>query len=191
MSMLPPTRRGGTTLCLPGSAGARPMVPVKGLSGTLAHRPNKAGASVLGSYRQRCSAASLKSSANSPKPGIFAVHPQPDGANDSSVALSTSPGSAPSMKMGPETGLTWAKSIRPTSATVDVRHISGRPRHRPPRIPATCPARCASPAADCCPSPDDFDGWYVGASSLGHLTELSERQSALYGMISYAAIHRP
>ena len=27
------------------------------------------------------------------------------------------------MNMGPETGLTWAKSIRPTSATVDAEDI--------------------------------------------------------------------
>ena len=47
--MFPPTRRGGTMLCRPGSAGATPIVPVKGFSGTLPHRPNSAGAKILGS----------------------------------------------------------------------------------------------------------------------------------------------
>ena len=38
-SRLPPTRRGGTTECSPGSAGASPIVPVKGFSGTRAPGP--------------------------------------------------------------------------------------------------------------------------------------------------------
>ena len=33
-------------LCVPGSAGARPMVPQKGFSGTRPPGPNTAGASV-------------------------------------------------------------------------------------------------------------------------------------------------
>jgi len=37
MSMLPPTWRGGTTECRPGSAGATPMVPQNGFSGTAAN----------------------------------------------------------------------------------------------------------------------------------------------------------
>ena len=39
MSMFPPTRRGGTMLCSPASAGATPMVPQNGLSGTLPPGP--------------------------------------------------------------------------------------------------------------------------------------------------------
>ena len=76
MSMLPPTRRGGTTEWCPGSAGATPIVPAKGFSGTLAG-PNIAGARVLASYFQMLIAGSLNWSASKPKPGIFAVHPQP------------------------------------------------------------------------------------------------------------------
>jgi hypothetical protein len=34
--MLPPTRRGGTMLCSPASAGATPIVPQKGLERHLA-----------------------------------------------------------------------------------------------------------------------------------------------------------
>ena len=39
MSRLPPTRRGGTTECSPGSARASPIVPVNGFSGTFAPGP--------------------------------------------------------------------------------------------------------------------------------------------------------
>ena len=49
MSMLPPTRRGGTTEWRPGSAGATPIVPANGFSGTRASGPNSAGASVSAS----------------------------------------------------------------------------------------------------------------------------------------------
>ena len=49
MSMLPPTRRGGTTLCVPGSAGATPIVPMKGRSGTRPPGWYIAGASVCAS----------------------------------------------------------------------------------------------------------------------------------------------
>ena len=49
MSMLPPTRRGGTMLCSPGSAGARPIVPGNGFSGTRPPGPYMAGAMVAGS----------------------------------------------------------------------------------------------------------------------------------------------
>ena len=41
---------------------------------------------------------------------MLAVQPKPDGLNSSIVTLSASPGSAPSMKIGPVTGLTLAKS---------------------------------------------------------------------------------
>src|SRR5262245_55902267 len=58
-------------------------------------------------------------SANKPKPGITAVQPQPDGVNDSILTLSASPGSAPSTRTGPVTGLTRPKSSPSTSATDD------------------------------------------------------------------------
>ncbi|CAB4759684.1 unannotated protein [freshwater metagenome] len=35
ISILPPTRRGGTTECRPASAGASPTVPTKGFRGTV------------------------------------------------------------------------------------------------------------------------------------------------------------
>ena len=49
---------------------------------------------------------------------MLAVQPKPDGLNSSIVTLSASPGSAPSTKTGPVTGLTLAKSSAATSATV-------------------------------------------------------------------------
>ena len=64
------------------------------------------------------SAGSLNWSASSPKPGMFAVQPKPDGLNASIVTFSASPGSAPSTKIGPVTGLTLPKSSLATSATV-------------------------------------------------------------------------
>src|SRR5882724_3072203 len=120
MSMLPPTRRGGTMLCWPGSAGARPMVPQNGFSGTRPPGPYRAGVMAWASYFQICRPGSLNWSVSRPKPGMFAVQPQPEGANDSSVTLIASPGSAPSTYTGPATGLTRAKSSLGTSATVDV-----------------------------------------------------------------------
>ena len=51
---------------------------------------------------------------------MFAVQPQPDGVNDSSVTFSTSPGCAPSMNTGPVTGLILLKSSRLTFSTVEV-----------------------------------------------------------------------
>jgi hypothetical protein len=124
MSRLPPTRRGGTTEWSPGSAGATPMVPVKGLSGILAWEPHRAGAMVWASYLQTISAGSTNWSARSPKPGMFAVQPQavPSrgcGAKLSSVTFSASPGSAPSTQMGPETGLILPKSRSITSCSVE------------------------------------------------------------------------
>ena len=50
---------------------------------------------------------------------MFAVQPKPDGAKLSMVIFSASPGSAPSTKIGPETGFTFEKSSVPTSATVE------------------------------------------------------------------------
>ena len=96
MSRLPPTRRGGTTECRPGSAGALPIVPANGFSGTRAFLPKSAGSSEAASYFQMFSAGSLNWSASSPKPGMFAVQPKPDGLNASIVTFSASPGSAPS-----------------------------------------------------------------------------------------------
>src|SRR5262245_19384019 len=119
MSMLPPIRRGGTAECCPGSARAGPMVPQKGLGGTLPPGPDIAGASVFGSYFQIWRAGSGNWSASRPKPGMLAVQPQPDGAEESSVTLIASPGSAPSTWMGPATGLTLPKSSLAISATVD------------------------------------------------------------------------
>ena len=50
---------------------------------------------------------------------MFAVQPHPEGANDNSVTLIASPGSAPSMCTGPTTGFTFAKSSRARSASVE------------------------------------------------------------------------
>ena len=49
---------------------------------------------------------------------MLAVQPKPDGLNASIVTFNASPGSAPSTKIGPVTGLTLAKSSFGTSATV-------------------------------------------------------------------------
>src|SRR3954467_14651551 len=85
------------------------MVTAKGFSGTLAG-PNIAGAKVLASYFQMLIAGSLNWSVSRPKPGMFAVQPQPQGLKSTSVTLMASPGSAPSMAIGPKTGLTREKS---------------------------------------------------------------------------------
>src|SRR5690606_20363788 len=50
---------------------------------------------------------------------MFAVQPQPEGSNASTVTLIASPGSAPSTKTGPVTGLTLPKSSAARSASVD------------------------------------------------------------------------
>ena len=50
---------------------------------------------------------------------MIAVHPQPEGAKDSIVTLSASPGSAPSIAIGPVTGLILVKSSAAISATFD------------------------------------------------------------------------
>ena len=50
---------------------------------------------------------------------MFAVQPQPEGVNDSMETRSASPGSAPSTRTGPVTGLTRSKSRAATSATVE------------------------------------------------------------------------
>ena len=39
-------------LCIPGAAGAKPMVPVNGFRGTFAQWPNRAGSSLPASYFQ-------------------------------------------------------------------------------------------------------------------------------------------
>ncbi len=67
------------------------------------------------------SAGSGNWSASRPKPGMLAVQPTPDGMNLRKVIFTASPGSAPSMKTGPVTGLTLAKSSVATSATVELR----------------------------------------------------------------------
>ncbi len=57
--MFPPMRRGGTMECCPFSAGARPMVPQKGFSGTRPPGPKAAGARLVVLYFQIWSAGSL------------------------------------------------------------------------------------------------------------------------------------
>src|SRR6188508_3454045 len=96
---------------------ARPIVPAKGFSGTLAG-PNMAGARVFASYFQMLIAGSLNWSASRPKPGIFAVQPQPQGLKSTRVTLIASPGSAPSIAIGPRVGFTLEKSRRATSLAV-------------------------------------------------------------------------
>src|SRR5690606_24996667 len=110
--------------CRPASARALPIVPVNGLSGTRPSFDHIAGAMVPGSKDQLISAASVNWSASRPKPGIFAVQPQPRpsracGAKLLNVTFTASPGSAPSIQTGPETGLILPKSSVLTSATVD------------------------------------------------------------------------
>src|SRR5579862_6162965 len=96
ISMLPPVAYGGMVLKLPASAGATPVVPQKGFTGTRAKEPKAAGEEKLLSYDQMCNAGLGKSSAKSPKLGITPVQAQPDGSKPSIVTLSVSPGSAPS-----------------------------------------------------------------------------------------------
>src|SRR5471032_1351210 len=117
--MLPPTLRGGTMLCRPASAGATPIVPANGRSGTRPPGPYMAGVSRLVSYFQMCSFGSGNWSASRPKPGMLPVQPQPEGANDRTFTFSASPGCAPSMKTGPVTGLISEKSSFAMSAVVE------------------------------------------------------------------------
>ena len=49
MSRLPPTRRGGITLCSPEAAGATPIVPQNGFNGTRPSGPYSAGTMLDGS----------------------------------------------------------------------------------------------------------------------------------------------
>ena len=120
MSMFPPTRRGGTILCVPVSAGATPIVPQNGLSGTRPPGSYAQGVSCSLLYFQIVKAGSGNCSAKSPNPGIIAVQPQPDGEKDSIVTLSVSPGLAPSINTGPVTGFTFSKSSATTSATLEL-----------------------------------------------------------------------
>ncbi|CAB4759699.1 unannotated protein [freshwater metagenome] len=50
---------------------------------------------------------------------MFPVQPQPDVLNSLKVIFIASPGSAPSIKIGPVTGFTRAKSRATKSATVE------------------------------------------------------------------------
>ena len=113
--MLPPTRRGGTTLWRPGSAGATPMTPQNGSSGTEIPGRNAARPP---SNVHRWSHGSGNSSARSPKPGIWAVQPKSPGTISRRSTWRTSPGRAPSTKIGPETGLTRSKSSVRTVSSV-------------------------------------------------------------------------
>jgi hypothetical protein len=117
-SMLPPTRRGGTTLCRPGSAGATPMVPVKGLSGTCPsdHTMPAQGRRVVA---PKCSAGSLNSSASRPNPGnIRGPSPARGYERQESVTFRTSPGSAPSMYTGTRHRIDLGE--------IETRNIGGR-----------------------------------------------------------------
>jgi hypothetical protein len=51
---------------------------------------------------------------------MLPVQPQPDGLKLSTVTFTASPGLAPSMKTGPVTGLTKARSSLARSAAVEV-----------------------------------------------------------------------
>src|ERR1700737_2371900 len=101
MSIFPPALCGGMVLCDPGSAGATPIVPQNGLSGTRAPGPYTAGAAKLFSYVQIFSAGCVNSSASSPNPGTMAVQAQPDGSKLRSVTFSARPGTPPSTYRGP------------------------------------------------------------------------------------------
>jgi hypothetical protein len=51
---------------------------------------------------------------------MMAVQPHPEGSKSMRVTLIASPGSAPSMKTGPTTGLTLSKSSLAMSAAVEL-----------------------------------------------------------------------
>src|SRR5690606_20631798 len=77
---------------------------------------NMAGWVRLASYFQMCRAGSLNWSASRPKPGMFAVQPQPQFSKPRKVMRKASPGSAPSTSMGPRVGLILPKSSRARSS---------------------------------------------------------------------------
>ena len=93
-------------------------MPAKGFSGTRALLEKAAGVIAARSYDQIFSAGSANWSASRPKPGMLAVQPNPDGMKSPIVTLMASPGSAPSIRIGPTTGLIRPKSSAATSATV-------------------------------------------------------------------------
>ena len=71
------------------------------------------------SYFQILIAWLLNWSLSNPKPGIFAVQPQPDVLKSIISTSKTSPGKASSTNKGPVTGFTFDKSNFDTSLNVD------------------------------------------------------------------------
>src|SRR5260370_18412810 len=82
---------------------------------------------------------------------MLPVQPQPDGCSDRTVTLSASPGLAPSMKTGPVTGLTKARSSFFRASAVEVFE--------------SCPEE-ASLVSNCTVSPGAIGG--RGGDSLVH-----------------------
>jgi len=114
--MFPPNLVGTTTVLGFVSGGATPIVPIMGTLGKT--RPGSSSTSPAEIEETR-KWAEGKSSASSPKPGMFAVQPQVSTSMATTSTTRTSPGSAPSIAMGPVTGLTLAKSSAATSGFVE------------------------------------------------------------------------
>ena len=89
---------------------------------------------------------------------MFAVHPQPDGRNDRSVTLSTSPGSGTSHENRTRDGIESCQNRASQWSRRSRRRSIGRRRRRTRRTPPIRPASRSAPARGNCPTHNDVDG---------------------------------
>ena len=173
MSRLPPTRRGGTTEWRPALGG---RVADRAGEGLQRHARVLAVQRRLHARRRRssrcCSAGSLNWSASSPKPGMFAVQPKPDGLNASIVTFSASPGSAPSTIDRPGDRIDLAEVEPGDVGDRAVGRRAGRPRRRGTRTRSSSRAPPARPGQTCCPSRNDGAARGSCSRSLLHIVHV-------------------
>ena len=101
ISILPPNSPGKTLVYWPGSARATPIVPGNGLRGISMPGPNSATLRTVSRYKY-FTWPSWKSFGNCPNmPGILKLVPYARGIMRFNLTFRTSPGSAPSTKIGP------------------------------------------------------------------------------------------
>ena len=107
VSRLPPCTP-GVAVDTGAPAGATPMTPIMGWSGTAMPSAIVAIPSSIGTILCRCSG---RSSLKTPKPWATAMMPWRPMSTDSMRTLRTSPGWAPSTKTGPVAGFTRSQSM--------------------------------------------------------------------------------
>src|SRR5262245_6427891 len=101
--MLPPFARGGMVTSIESVAGATAITPANGRIGTAILSLKRTTVSP-GENLKILRKGSLNSSARNPNPGIDAAQPQSFTSTLWTVTASTSPGVAPSTKIGPVSG---------------------------------------------------------------------------------------